>query len=158
MIWRAIEYSGLLSTSAFLRLEELVLGAFLFSIMYFKISIDSWTWLHLLASSLNCSWSEETLWRKRFRSTSYFSLVILAWELILASRSIWCTHICSSFACRLVQCRKSSFLGISWMLRAVLLLWLEWERPVEYKVSYFVDEDRNGLNRRSPWCSEVLKI
>lgn len=150
LIWHAVESFGLLSTSTFLRLEELVLGAFLFSIMYFRISIDSWTWLHLLARSLNCSWSEETLWRKRLRSASYFSLVILAWESILASRSLCCTRICSSSACRSTQCRQSSFLAISWMLGVVLLLWLEWERPGEYKVSFFVNENRNGLNRRSP--------
>lgn len=149
LIWHAVESSGLLSTSAFLRLEELVLGAF-FSIMYFSISIDSWTWLHLLARSLNYSWSEETLCRNRLISASYFSLVSLAWESILVSRSLWCARICSSSTCRLAQCRQSSVLAISWMLGAILVLCLGWERSGTFKEFYLVDEDKEeeGIKRR----------
>lgn len=112
LICRVVDSSSLLSTPACLMLNELVWTAFLFSIIYFRISMDSSAWLHLLESSLNCSCSEEILWRNKLRSASYFSLVSWLWLSILASRIFWWAQICSSSAWRSAQWKQSSLLAI----------------------------------------------
>lgn len=140
----------------FLRFEELVLGTLLFSNINFRISMDSWAWLHLLERSLNYSWSEVTRWRKMLMSASCFSLVILARMSILASKIFWWARIFSNSACKSTQWRQSSFLAIEETRTMTLMLCrrraLRCYRSGEFKRKEL--EGWVGDNREWDWREE----
>lgn len=121
LICWAVEFSGWLSASAIFMLEELVLGALILSIIYLRMSTNSWMCAQVFLRDLNCSCKEEMRWRKRVMSASYFAEMILKVASIFSSKKSWWALTCSSSAYRSRQWRLSSL----WSISDLKPLWME---------------------------------